>query len=254
MSSSSDATSVEGLEITIGSRKEGWGDYSLVRRFLRIGGVAPGCWCVSLCACVCVCVCARMCVCVCVCVFGGGVCRLAFMRWVWGCLCQTFHSFSLQQFEGVWFSSACLSSISSCIVVFSPISLLFLRSSLTSFLSLSALASLLMSFLVLNPPSLHPSESYQFLRGCVRRVKRAREHDTHSLKRGVIGPVQSHSDNISNLYFPFLSLTHRHTNHLPLPRKLPVLRGCVWGMSSAGEHDMLIKERSYWPGPLAQRK
>ena len=198
-----------------------------------------------------VCVCLLfMCVCVCVCVCVGwhlcaeseDVCAKPF----------TASVYSL--FKGVWFSSTCLSSIFSCIVLFSPISFLFLHSSLTSFLSLSALASFLMSFVVLNPPSLHPSESYQCLRSCVRRVKGAREHDTQSLKRGVIGPVQSHGNNISNLCFLFLSLTHRHTNHLALPRKLPVLRGCVWGMSSAGEHDMLIKERSYWPGPLAQRK
>lgn len=31
-------------------------------------------------------------------------------------------------------------------------------------------------------------------------------------------------------------------------------RGCVLGTSRAGEHDTLIKERTYWPGPLRRRK
>lgn len=30
--------------------------------------------------------------------------------------------------------------------------------------------------------------------------------------------------------------------------------GCVLGMSRVGEHDMLIKEWTCWPGPLRQRK
>lgn len=68
----------------------------------------------------------------------------------------------------------------------------------------------------------------------------AEEHDTHSLKRGVIGPARSHSDNVSVSILP--SCFTRAHSHIPLfPRKLPGLRGRVWGASGAGEHDMLIK-------------
>lgn len=129
-----------------------------------------------------------------------------------------------------------------CFLNFPPL----LPSSLISFLSLPAHASL--PSVPSNSSPHSPSEIYQCWRGCARRVKRAGEHDTHSLKRGVIGPVQSHSDNIS-VSIPPLPLPHTHahtdthtdTQTHPLPRKLPVLRGCVWGMSRAGEHDMLIK-------------
>lgn len=106
-----------------------------------------------------------------------------------------------------------------------------------------------------DPSSLHPTEGYHCLRGCVRRVERTREHDTHLLKRGVIGLLQSHIDNMCLFTsFSLLIHTHRYTQTFLFPENCQCWRGCVWGMSRAGEHDMLIKERSYRPGPLTRRK
>lgn len=99
-----------------------------------------------------------------------------------------------------------------------------------------------------NPPPLHPSESYHCLRGCVRRIERTREYDTLSLKRGVIGPLQSHSNNICLFrFFPFYTHrhTHTHTNH-PLPRKLPVLEKGVFGEWAEQGNTTSLKREVIW--------
>jgi len=73
--SSCHATSEEGLEITVDYREEGWGI-----TVWRGGFCGLTVWPQAVGVCVCVC-----------------VCVLAFLHcvWVWGCLCQLFHSFSL---------------------------------------------------------------------------------------------------------------------------------------------------------------
>lgn len=60
-----------------------------------------------------------------------------------------------------------------------------------------------------------PLEICQRWRGCAQRVWVAEEHDTHSLKRGVIGPARSHSDNVSVSILPSRFTRADAHNHIP---------------------------------------
>lgn len=82
--------------------------------------------------------------------------------------------------------------------------------------SLWKLSSYFYPFKFLSLPH-YPLEICQRWRGCAPRLRVAEEHDTQSLKRGVIGPARSHSDNVSVSILPS-RFTRAHAdahNHIP---------------------------------------